>query len=379
MAIWLLRNPSRIEIQHLIQQHNSLNPAKSQQIPLHLSLEEDFKLKIFQQEQKATKRNFTAVQRSAYSLRRYLEEILKYNAITSTSSCDREICAAATRDFLNNLEAEMEAVESLKIAVERAKILENEQGETEPTTDGLQKGSSVKENEVENRPLLRTEPTRVPRIANVDKVFKAEELPKMDGGVIVKIPGKNSKDALEARVPKRKAQAYNESGSESSANSASFYDMFMSDFGQDPVQPSRTRQSSQDMPGNLDQHISEDASPSTENEPTTPPTSVPRKVLKGILKRLSSFGELPIQTYEQTSPNGGICSLPPLLAESSKHNQYFVPSKRKLHPFLDHETRAKERDRIIAKAQRKAHEKGLELYAEVKGFDSDGTQADMEV
>jgi hypothetical protein len=314
MATWLLRNPSRLEILHLIQQHNRLNPAQSQQIPLHLSSDEDFKLRTLEKEQKLRKRNFNTVQRSAYSLRRCIEEVLSHNASSSTATYDREICVAATRDFLVKLEAESEAVESLKMAVERAKMLED---------------------------------------ADIYKVLGGGKLPKSKSTIIVKVSRKKWGDRLKTMAEDQETfRRYNssESGIETDATT-SIFELPMPDLSnKNSVQHFQIRKSSQDMAEVFEQLKSVGMPLSMNKKPITSSLPAPKKIIKGILKARSSVEDL-----NQSSDTSPVVSS-------------LEPAKGKLHPIRDHEEYGIERDRQMAKSLRKAHERGPELYSEVKRF-----------
>lgn len=187
----MLRTPSRIEILHLIQQHNKLNPTRSQQIPLCLSAGEEIRLAIIQEEQKLRKRSFNTVQRSAYSLRRCIEDVLKYNASTGDSSYDRETCLVATRDFLIKLEAEIEAVESLRKAVDKAKLLEDEQRETESATADVDKDGSAEKKEKENEHTAESAPRTTSKKENPQE-GPGEDILKYVEGVIANTERKKS-------------------------------------------------------------------------------------------------------------------------------------------------------------------------------------------
>ncbi|KAE8446720.1 hypothetical protein EG329_011764 [Mollisiaceae sp. DMI_Dod_QoI] len=145
MAPWELRTLSRLEILLLIQQHNQLNPAASQQIPLTLTSDEKFRLKILQQEQDAIKRNFNPVQRYGNRLRRFLAELLNFNAGTANGSYDRDGCIEIVRVFLNRLEAERRAADATRAAHETAKALEQEQTDVQPEAGDIDENGRLGE------------------------------------------------------------------------------------------------------------------------------------------------------------------------------------------------------------------------------------------
>lgn len=207
MATWVLRSPSRLELLLLIQEHNKFNTAKTQQIPLELSVEEEFKLRILQQEQKSAKRKFNAVQRSAYSLRRSIEEVLKYNASTNTAIYDRDACFRAAEDFLQTLVAEIEALESLKIAVARAKALEGkEKGLEVPKPDELRENALPLNKSDQNQPLNQFPSTRKFKIPSLYKAYGGEDLPKTKDPVVINFSRKGLTLPLRPKLPEQSRQ-----------------------------------------------------------------------------------------------------------------------------------------------------------------------------